>query len=119
AARFGKERGRLDVGRQKLAVPVDDIGTRGGDPAGRPAAHIRLLQAEIDEPSADRRVDREEYGDRHDDAVLLLAAGRLARTVDDDGAFGRGILATPARQPLHWTIPPVTIISVPVPPPSA
>ncbi|WP_245521437.1 hypothetical protein, partial [Mesorhizobium sp. M3A.F.Ca.ET.175.01.1.1] len=49
--RLGKQRGRLDVGRQHLAVAIDDIRPRRGDPALRTTRHVRVLQAEIDEPA--------------------------------------------------------------------
>ena len=54
AARLGKQRGRLDVGRQHLAVAVDDIGPRRGDARLRARRDIvGVLQAEIDQPPGD------------------------------------------------------------------
>ena len=55
AARFGKQRRRLDVGRQHFAVAVDDVGPRGGHPALRAARRVRVLHAEIDQPPGDGR----------------------------------------------------------------
>src|SRR5690606_30293880 len=113
AARLGEERGGLDIGCQHLTVAVDDVGTRSGDAAGRRTGFLGVQHAEIDEPAGDCRIEAEEDRHRHDDAVLLLAAGRLAGAFEDDRAGGVGRFPASAQQSNHRTTPPVTILSCP------
>ena len=94
AARFGKQRRGLDVGRQHLAVAVDDVRPGSGHPALRAARHVGILQAEIDQSAGNRRIDGEEHRHGHDDAGLGLTAGRLAGGVDDDRAVLCHLLST-------------------------
>ena len=97
AARLGKQRCRPDVGGQHIAVAVDDVGPRGGHPAGRAARGVRVLQAELYQPPADRGIDAEEDGHGHQHAVPGLAADRLALAVHDDRA-GPAFRAVPAQE---------------------
>ena len=56
-ARLGEDRDHLDVGRQHLAVAVDDVGPRrrdlGRGRRGAPRCALSLVTASIDEPPAD------------------------------------------------------------------
>ena len=80
AARLGEHRHRLDVGRQNLAVAVEQIGPRAGDRlVGRHFQRLRRIvrDAERDQLGADADIgDRHRQGDEADAAGALVEAGR-------------------------------------------
>jgi hypothetical protein len=84
APRLGKQRSRLDVGGQHFAVAIDNVGPRRGDPARRPRGRLGILEAEIDQPAGNGRVDAEEHRHGHDDSGPCPPAGRFACAVDND-----------------------------------
>ncbi|MNT50140.1 hypothetical protein D3C72_1870430 [compost metagenome] len=94
--RLGEQRNRADVGRQDLAIAVENVGTRGHQAVGRQNAggHFRLGIAILHETAADHRIGDGEAGDHQADALAgefrLALAGAL-----EGGAVDRG----PA--PLH------------------
>ena len=75
-ARLGVERGYAHVGRQDLAVAVEDVRTRGGDRvAGHEAMYgVLLATAKHDEPHRDHGIDRGESENGEADARPRLGA---------------------------------------------
>ena len=71
AARLAEQARRLDVGRQHLAIAVDDIRPRGRDCILRGGAARAVAvgaDREHDEPPTDDRIDRRESDHRESDA---------------------------------------------------
>ena len=75
AARLGEQARRLDVGREDLAVAVDDVGPRGGDRVLRGGAARAVAvgaDREHHQPPGDDGIDRGKGQDRKPDAGARL-----------------------------------------------
>ncbi len=91
-ARLGKQRGRLDVGRQDLAVAIEDVRPCGRDRVLRGAApgHVDVGRGRMHhQPRRDHRIDGREGRDGERDPRLRLSA-----------AVGRPSIEQPIEQTL-------------------
>jgi hypothetical protein len=86
APRLGEQRGGFHVGRQDLAVAVENVRPGGGDCVLGGAAAGRMVvrrEREGDEPDRDHRIDESEPADRERDARLGLGVAIDVAAVEE------------------------------------